>query len=127
MTIHDAAAATGWSPRMLRYVETVGLVTPDRSQSGYRLYGERQVERLRALRVLVERHGVEIQDAGFALRLTRDATLRSAIDAWLGEGAEATGVSPDGTAARWLRYEQDKHQKLLTGTRVTVLHDKESA
>jgi MerR family transcriptional regulator, copper efflux regulator len=39
LTIHEAAETTGWSPRMLRYVERVGLVEPERSSSGYRLYG----------------------------------------------------------------------------------------
>ena len=37
LTIHEAARTTGWSPRMLRYVERVGLVEPERSASGYRL------------------------------------------------------------------------------------------
>ena len=39
LTIHEAAGTTGWSPRMLRYVERVGLVEPRRSAAGYRLYG----------------------------------------------------------------------------------------
>src|SRR5829696_6033464 len=34
LTIHEAAETTGWSPRMLRYVERVGLVEPARSASG---------------------------------------------------------------------------------------------
>jgi hypothetical protein len=38
MTIQDAAQTTGWSARMLRYIERTGLVTPARSTSGYRLY-----------------------------------------------------------------------------------------
>src|SRR4051812_23520058 len=39
LTINEAAAITGWSARMLRYVERVGLVEPTRSPSGYRLFG----------------------------------------------------------------------------------------
>ena len=31
LTIHEAAEVTGWSPRMLRYVERAGLVEPQRS------------------------------------------------------------------------------------------------
>jgi DNA-binding transcriptional MerR regulator len=38
MTINEAAHVTGWSPRMLRYIERTGLVAPVRSASGYRLY-----------------------------------------------------------------------------------------
>ena len=37
LTIHEAAETTGWSPRMLRYIERVGLIEPQRSGSGYRL------------------------------------------------------------------------------------------
>ena len=39
LTVGEAAAQTGWSARMLRYLETVGLVVPERTASGYRLYG----------------------------------------------------------------------------------------
>ena len=39
MTIGEASRRTGWSPRMLRYLEQEGLVVPDRTESGYRRYG----------------------------------------------------------------------------------------
>ena len=45
--IGDAAARTGWSARMLRYLETVGLVVPARTAAGYRLYGPRELNQLR--------------------------------------------------------------------------------
>ena len=48
LTINEAAETTGWSPRMLRYVERVGLVEPERSASGYRLYGPAELQRLLA-------------------------------------------------------------------------------
>ena len=54
LTIHEAAATTGWSPRMLRYVERVGLVEPARSAAGYRLYGPAELQRLRTLRELLD-------------------------------------------------------------------------
>ena len=38
-TVGQAAKQSGWSPRMLRYVERLGLVVPGRTPSGYRLYG----------------------------------------------------------------------------------------
>ena len=50
LTIHEAAETTGWSPRMLRYIERIGLVEAPRSDSGYRLYGAAQLQRLRTLR-----------------------------------------------------------------------------
>ena len=110
LTIHEAAETTGWSPRMLRYVERVGLVEPERSGAGYRLYGPAELQRLRTLRELLERHELGLSDIAFALRLRRDAELRRAVDGWL----EATAERPEHVPAPdWLRWEQEKHSKLL--------------
>jgi DNA-binding transcriptional MerR regulator len=69
LTIQQAAEITGWSPRMLRYVEQAGLVEPDRSVSGYRLYGPAHLQRLRTLRELLDAHDLTLADVGFARRL----------------------------------------------------------
>ncbi|HEY5335831.1 MAG TPA: MerR family DNA-binding transcriptional regulator [Mycobacteriales bacterium] len=37
LTMQQAAETTGWSPRMLRYLEHSGLVTAQRSPGGHRL------------------------------------------------------------------------------------------
>jgi MerR family transcriptional regulator, copper efflux regulator len=111
LTIHEAAQTTGWSPRMLRYVERVGLVEPERSSAGYRLYGPAALQRLRTLRELLEQHEIGLSDVAFALRLRQDAGLRGAVDGWL----EATAERPEHVPAPdWLRWEQEKHSKLLT-------------
>ena len=39
LTINEAAETTGWSPRMLRYIESAGLIDLPRTPSGYRLFG----------------------------------------------------------------------------------------
>ncbi|HZV73905.1 MAG TPA: MerR family transcriptional regulator [Conexibacter sp.] len=110
LTIHEAAETTGWSPRMLRYVERSGLVAPARSQSGYRLYGPPELQRLRTLRELLERFELGLSDVGFALRMRRDADLREAVAEWF----EAEPSRPEHVdAADWLRWEQRKHEKLL--------------
>ena len=110
LTIHEAAETTGWSPRMLRYVERVGLVEPARSPSGYRLYGPAELQRLRTLRELLERHDLNLSDVGFAKRLSADPELRAAVEAWL----QAKPARPEEVSAEdWLRWEQDKHEKLL--------------
>jgi len=110
LTIHEAAATTGWSARMLRYVERSGLVVPARSASGYRLYGPAELQRLRTLRELLEDSGIELSDVGFALRLREDRELASAVEAWLeAEPQRPNEVPADG----WLRWEQEKHTKLL--------------
>ena len=110
LTIHEAAETTGWSPRMLRYVERVGLVAPERSGAGYRLYGPAELQRLRTLRELLDEHELGLSDIAFARRLRQDAGLRSTVDGWL----EATAERPEHVPAPdWLRWEQEKHSKLL--------------
>jgi MerR family transcriptional regulator, copper efflux regulator len=110
LTIHEASAITGWSSRMLRYIEESGLVVPSRSAGGYRLFGPAELQRLRTLRDLLESHGVELAEVGFASRLRSDRSLRAAIDGWL----SAQAVRPDEVdPAEWLAYEQEKHLRLL--------------
>jgi len=110
LTINEAAQTTGWSARMLRYVERAGLVEPRRSGSGYRLYGPGELQRLRTLRELLHRFDLALSDIGFALRLRRDAALSAAVGEWL----EAEPQRPAGVPADdWLRFEQDKHERLL--------------
>ena len=77
LTIHEAAETTGWSPRMLRYVERVGLVEPERSASGYRLYGPAELQRLRTLRELLDEHDIGLSDLAFALRLRNEGDAAS--------------------------------------------------
>src|SRR5437588_11301454 len=110
LTIHEAAETTGWSARMLRYVERTGLVVPPRSGSGYRLYGPAELQRLRTLKELLARFELGLSDVAFAARMASDADLRSAVEDWLA----AQPVRPDHVEpADWLRFEQDKHERLL--------------
>lgn len=110
LTINEAAETTGWSPRMLRYVERLGLIEPERSSGGYRLYGPAELQRLRTLRELLGTHDLGLGDMGFALRLRRDRDLRDAVEAWF----EAKVARPvDVPASDWLSWEQDKHSRLL--------------
>ena len=102
ITVGAAATRTGWSARMLRYLEASGLVIPARTKSGYRAYSIRELNQLRSLRDLRNRFAVEISDLAFAARLRREPDLRAAIDTWLqGSGVEA------------LDWEQRKHERLL--------------
>ena len=110
LTIQEAADTTGWSPRMLRYIEQVGLVAPPRSASGYRLYGPPELQRLRTLKELLTAYDIGLTDVGFAHRLRRDESLRAALDEWFtAEPARPEDVSADD----WMAWEQHKHQKLL--------------
>jgi len=104
LTVSEAAARTGWSARMLRYVERAGLVVPRRTASGYRLYGLRELNQLRSLRELRRRFRLELDDLAFAARLRREPELRAAVDTWL------AGMEP---APPFLEWEQRKQERLL--------------
>jgi MerR family copper efflux transcriptional regulator len=117
LTINEAAATTGWSPRMLRYVERVGLLEPARSPSGYRLYGPAELQRLRTLRELLDEHEIGLSDLAFAARLAQEPQLRDATNGWLEAEAERPEDVP---AAEWLRFEQEKHSKLLAAVSATA-------
>jgi MerR family transcriptional regulator, copper efflux regulator len=110
LTIHEAAETTGWSSRMLRYLERVGLVEPARTDSGYRVFGPGELQRLRTLRELLTRFDCGLSDVAFAKRMREDEELRQAVDGWL----EAPARRPDHVeAGDWLRFEQEKHERLL--------------
>jgi DNA-binding transcriptional MerR regulator len=95
---------------MLRYIERVGLIEPERTEAGYRLFGPPQLQRLRTLRELLAEHDVALSDMAFARRMRTDEVLRAATDNWLEAEAERPEDVP---AADWLRWEQRKHERLL--------------
>jgi MerR family transcriptional regulator, copper efflux regulator len=101
--VGHAAARTGWSARMLRYLEQAGLVLPSRNAAGYRQYGLRELNQLRSLAELRNRFGLGIGDVAFAARLRREPELRAAVDGWL--------AGMDDTS--WVEWEQCKHERLL--------------
>lgn len=103
LKVGEAAARTEWSPRMLRYLERLGLVVPSRTAAGYRLYALRELNQLRSLADLRRRFRLEISDLVFAARLRREPDLRRAVDGWLA-GADDLA---------WVEWEQRKHERLL--------------
>ncbi len=110
MTIGEASRRTGWSPRMLRYLEQEGLVVPARSDSGYRRFGIRELNQLNALADLRARFDVELAELEFALRLRREPALRGAVETWL---AGTSIPAHDETSPAWVEWEQRKHERLL--------------
>jgi MerR family transcriptional regulator, copper efflux regulator len=102
LTVSEAAARTGWSPRMLRYLEQAGLVVSRRSASGYRLYGLLELNQLRSLNELRRRFDVGIDDLSFTVRLQQEPALQAAVQTWLA-----------GTQLSALDWEQRKHERLL--------------
>jgi hypothetical protein len=63
ITVRDAAARLGVTPRTLKYYEELGIVVPVRSEGGYRLYEQADLDKL--ARVL------RMRSLGFSLRSSR--------------------------------------------------------
>ena len=112
LIVGEAAAQTGWSPRMLRYLERSGLVVPARSAGGYRLYGPRELNQLRTLDRLRSRFQLGLDEVAFAMRLRRDPDLRGALDTWLA-GTDPRAPHAISPPAAWVEWEQEKHERLL--------------
>jgi adenosylhomocysteinase len=108
LTIQQAAEATGWSQRMLRYLEQAGLVAALRTAGGHRHYGPRQVERLQRLRELIDGHELGITDIVFELRMRTDPQLARAVDDWFGP-IHRSAAPPEAGIYRRLATPDEQH------------------
>lgn len=80
MNIGEAAAAAGITPKMIRHYETLGLIPEaDRTDAGYRLYGEREVGMLRFIR--------QSRALGFSMK-----QIESLLALWRDEGRQSREV-----------------------------------
>jgi adenosylhomocysteinase len=108
LTIQQAAEATGWSQRMLRYLEQAGLVAALRTPGGHRHYGPRQIERLQRLRELIDGHELGITDIVFELRMRTDPQLARAVDDWFGP-IHRSAAPPEAGIYRRLATPDEQH------------------
>ena len=72
--ISVVARILGVHAQTLRYYEKVGLIEPSRSMGRVRLYSNRDIERLRQVRTLMNDLGVNLAGVEVILRLTERIT-----------------------------------------------------
>lgn len=78
MNIGQAATASGISPKMIRYYESIGLIRPvQRSSAGYRVYDSSEVQTLGFIKRSREL-GFSLERIGTLLGLWEDTARQSA-------------------------------------------------
>ena len=93
--ISVAARLVEMHPQTLRKYEREGLIAPSRTQGNLRLYSDRDIERLRQVKYLVEKRGLNLAGVQLALELTaRLRDLRRRLD------GEVATAGENGAAAR---------------------------
>jgi MerR family copper efflux transcriptional regulator len=98
MNIGEAAAAAGVTPKMIRHYETLGLIPEaDRTDAGYRLYGEREVAMLRFIR--------QSRGLGFST-----AQIDSLLALWRDDGRESREVKA--VAVRQLAELEERQREI---------------
>ena len=78
--IGEAAAASGVSAKMIRHYEAIGLIpSAQRTEAGYRLYGDREVHVLRFIR--------HARNLGFSVK-----QIAALLDLWADERRSSSKV-----------------------------------
>lgn len=125
MKIGDVAAQAQVAPRLIRYYEQQGLLTPDRAANGYRTYADEHIERVRRIAGLVQagiptrlvKVLLDAEDAAARDEPTCPAQVAEQLAAELGplEARIACLTRSRDTIRRYL--ERTEHQALLSTDR----------
>ena len=97
--ISVAARLVEMHPQTLRKYEREGLIAPSRTSGNLRLYSDRDIERLRQVKYLVEERGLNLAGVQLALELTRRLLDRRARLSQTISGADRDGNGSSGSDA----------------------------
>ncbi|QJC54031.1 MerR family transcriptional regulator [Paenibacillus albicereus] len=101
--IEDIAQMTGLTKRTIRYYEEIGLLAPERSDGGYRLYGEEHVQRLRKLIDARDALGFSLQELQEYVAIHEELTqLRQTVREETGEEKRAAVLRLEAAVQRQL-------------------------
>ena len=98
--ISVAARLADMHPNTLRKYDREGLVSPSRSEGRQRLYSETDVQRLRIVRTLAERYGINLNGVRLVMDLVR---LITGVVSLLENSEELKDKATAKVAARELR------------------------
>jgi MerR family transcriptional regulator/heat shock protein HspR len=112
--ISVAARLVEMHPQTLRKYEKEGLIEPSRTSGNLRLYSDRDIERLRQVKYLVEGRGLNLAGVQLVLELTRRLReLRNHTEAMHQELARNGSGRHNGDAFAMIRDELDDVLRLL--------------
>ncbi len=109
--ISVAARLVEMHPQTLRKYEREGLIAPSRTTGNLRLYSDRDIERLRQVKYLVEERGLNLAGVQLALDLT--ARLRDLRSRLADSGANGRADATEAKRADQLRRELDTTLAML--------------
>ena len=107
-SVGDAASRLGTTARMLRYRESLGLLSPTRTASGYRTYREADLLAAALGAELEQAYSISPAALAFALRALDDPEVaaRLRLLGRLARGHDASSIAA-------LDFDQRKAQRLL--------------
>jgi len=109
--ISVAARLVEMHPQTLRKYEREGLIAPSRTTGNLRLYSDRDIERLRQVKYLVEERGLNLAGVQLALELTH--RLRDVRSRLASGGHTENGTQPDTDAGIEMSREMERLLAML--------------
>jgi DNA-binding transcriptional MerR regulator len=108
--IEDVSIKTGLTKRAIRYYEDLKLIAPKRTDSGYRLYTDEDIDKIQKIISLKESLGFSLAEIKAALEL--DKNVKNILS---GEPADITTIDNYiGMIKEQIKLIDEKSNKLLT-------------